>query len=59
LKINDNKKEIFIEKTEDMGHFKFGSTIVLIFNLRSNEKFSEKMIPGNKIQIGNKIIERI
>lgn len=59
LKIDDHTKDIFIQKSEDMGYFKFGSTIVLIFDLRSNEKFCKKIKPGNKIQIGNKIIERV
>jgi len=49
-------KEVSIKKSEEMGYFRFGSTIVLIFPIQKGQEISDKVKPGEKIQIGNKIL---
>ena len=53
---NDQKDPTFINKLEELGYFKFGSTIVLVFPLKEGEKISENIKAGNVINLGSRIL---
>lgn len=46
---------VSIKSLEEVGHFRFGSTIVLIFHVSKNQSL-EHLKPGEIIRIGNKIL---
>jgi phosphatidylserine decarboxylase len=60
-KIADNSnnqaqvKGVKLKSIEEVGHFRFGSTIVLVFPVSKDDSLSH-LVPGNKIEIGNRII---
>lgn len=41
---------------DEMGHFKFGSTIVMVFPLKEGEMISDLIKPGQSIKLGSKIL---
>lgn len=53
------KRNISYNKSNEMGYFRFGSTIVLVFPVGKDEKLSENIVAGNVIKIGNSILEKI
>lgn len=50
------KDPTYINKMEELGYFKFGSTIVLVFPLKDGEKISDNIKAGNAIKLGNRIL---
>ena len=53
---NDAIGNLMINKLDEIGCFKFGSTIVMVFPLKSNEKVSDVVKPGNYIKLGTTIV---
>lgn len=52
----NNGNGILINKFEEIGHFRFGSTIVLVVPIGKDEKISDNIIPNNQIMLGEKLI---
>lgn len=52
--VYNNDSKYNIRKFEEMGYFKFGSTIVMILPLEENESIN--LVPGRKIFLGEKIL---
>lgn len=54
--IKNGDSGIPINKFDEIGHFRFGSTIVLVVPLKKDEKFSDNLKPNNVIKLGEKLI---
>lgn len=55
-KLNEQPAKTNVKAMEEMGHFKFGSTIVLVFPMKEGENVSDLIKPGQSLKLGNKIL---
>ena len=56
VELIDKNDHTHINKMDELGYFKFGSTIVLVFPIKDGEKISDNIKAGNVIKLGNRIL---